>query len=201
MLFAEVGAVPMEGINGWILSFAVTAVVSISGNVWMEYKRRAEAKERKLEALDTKDREKLIADVQKSHDLELAQLRADSEHRKASEDRYDRMFDRVVLQNKDLMDANQRVIQTNVEQSTEIKSLMAELELTKVKLEQAVVDLNLTKSQLQETRQELQDTKEVKQLEINELKRRVQTLEAEVKSLELSRDAARRSCSVDPTQG
>jgi uncharacterized protein (DUF3084 family) len=40
---------PMEGVNGWFVGVALTAVFSIAANIWSEYQRRAERRDKKAE--------------------------------------------------------------------------------------------------------------------------------------------------------
>lgn len=169
----EVGAPPIEGINGWVIGFLITTVASIAANVWSEYRRRAESKDRR-------EQEKLIASIQQGNALEMAKLNAAQDQTKRNEDRWNRMFDRLEDQNKNLMAANQSAMEVNNAQSQKLHDLMEELTSTKKRLD-AVLS-------------ELQETRTLKDQEIAELKNRVQVLENEVKSLERSRDDARAAC-------
>jgi uncharacterized membrane protein YhiD involved in acid resistance len=159
LLLAQIDAPPIDGVSGWVIGFAITTIVSIVSNVWLEYRRRAESRDRK-------ELEKESASAQRTTQLEMAKLQAAHDQTKRNEDRWNRMFDRMESQNKELMVANQAAMEVNNTQNQKLHELM----------------------------NELQETRTLKNQEIAELKTRVQTLENEVKSLERSRDDARAAC-------
>jgi len=174
LLLSQVSATPpIEGVNGWLIGFVLTTIASIVANVWSEYRRRAESRDRK-------ELEKESASTQQTTQLEMAKLQAAQDQTKRNEDRWNRMFDRMEAQNKDLMAANQTAMEVNNTQSQKLHELMEELGSTKKRLDSAI--------------KELEETRTMKNQEIAELKTRVQTLENEVKSLERPRDDARAAC-------
>lgn len=49
LLGQQIESPPMEGLNGWLIGLAITAIFSIVGNIWSEYQRRSERKDKKAE--------------------------------------------------------------------------------------------------------------------------------------------------------
>lgn len=164
------GTPPIEGVNGWITGLAVTLFLSVCGQLWAEYKRRAAEHDRRIT-----DQATAADNARKETDL--AEIRIKAEAAAKDIEIRDKMFDRIVTMNDKQSAQLQAVMTVNNEQSIKILHLMDELSTTKEELSATIKQL-----------ERLLEEKEINEKEIRLLNDRIDQLEREVKSLEQTRD-------------